>query len=373
MPLTILGSLALALAALAFPLWLAKRSGSFERGRRGSLALVLAASLAFGVLVHFLARAAEARLVDGPGQSATQKSVLLLLLVAPLSEGLKAVAVWPLYQRRKLVRGALGATYAAVAAGGFAATHLALRILAGGGTGLELLRALVALPAHYFFAGLWGHMLGGLRRDRHFGWVFLASVAMHGVYEHLIFARGPAYLVVAFPMLAMMTFGVLGLLREPSPSSRPSSLSLFEPSAAESVRAVMARGGRPVAFGWIVFGALVTLGVMLTLLGLAIYFGHRFGVDFAAIENAGTEGMVPLGLLGAALLLAFPVSAFLVARASGAASVLEPAWATIVAIVSSVVLFSLTETSALLVVLAVAPVGFALACAGAWFGLSRRA
>ena len=50
---------------------------------------------------------------------------------------------------------------------------------------------------------------------------------------------------------------------------------------------------------------------------------------------------------------------------------LEPAWATGVALVAVLALFSVTEPTALVIALAVAPVGFALACAGAWFGIER--
>jgi hypothetical protein len=123
---------------------------------------------------------------------------------------------------------------------------------------------------------------------------------------------------------------------------------------------------------WIVIGAFVNLGVTLVFLATAVYLGHRYDVDFALADEAGTEGIMPIAILGVALLSSFPVSGFLIARASGALSVLEPAWATGASIILVLALFSVTEPTALVIAVGVAPVGFLLACLGAWFGLARR-
>src|SRR5690606_2113583 len=113
------------------------------------------------------------------------------------------------------------------------------------------------------------------------------------------------------------------------------------------------------------------LGMTLCFLAAAVFLGHRYGVDFSQAEAAGFEGILPVALLGGALLAAFPVSAYLIARASRAVSVLEPAWATGASIFAVIALFSVTEPTALVIAMGVAPVGFTLACAGAWFGLER--
>jgi hypothetical protein len=176
-------------------------------------------------------------------------------------------------------------------------------------------------------------------------------------------------------MLALMAIGVFGLLREqsnPNSSDRMTAYSLFEAPSVGSVREALSRRGRPVMLQWIVIGSFVNLGVTLTFLAASVYLGHHFGVDFSLVDEAGIEGILPIVILGSALLLAFPVSAYLIARASGAASVLEPAWATGASIVVVLALFSVTEPTALLIAIGIAPVGFTLACAGAWFGLDRR-
>jgi hypothetical protein len=72
-----------------------------------------------------------------------------------------------------------------------------------------------------------------------------------------------------------------------------------------------------------------------------------------------------------AVLLAFPLAGYLIARASAAESVLEPALASGAAIVVVMLMLSITEPVALVVAVAIAPLAFSLACGGAWFGLER--
>ena len=78
----------------------------------------------------------------------------------------------------------------------------------------------------------------------------------------------------------------------------------------------------------------------------------------------------PVALLGAGLLAAFPLSGFLVARASAARTLLEPAMATGLAIGLTLVLLGLAAPVALVFALAFSPIAWGLACAGAWVGRS---
>ncbi len=361
---------------LVFAFWLwrrVERTSHFPMKR----ALLLATSgMVLSVLGTLIERATLSFTglgLGSDGRGTLGSALVMVLFFAPLEEALKVACVWPAYVRRRLLTGQLGATHAVLGAGGFAfAETLSWFLLWDQNSWLDVLRAGIALPAHFFFAGLWGYMLGGGRRDRWFGPIWLLSVLLHGIYDHIIFGRGPGLLVVVVPMLLLMAFGVRSVLGEPSSySGRRSVYSLLEAPSLGTVREVMARKGRPLLVHWILLGALVTLGVMLSFLAAAVYAGHRLGIDFALADEAGIEGAVPIALLGGALLLAFPFSAYLVARASGSVSVLEPAWATGAAILVVVGLFSVTEPTALLVALGIAPVGFALACAGAWFGLER--
>ena len=153
----------------------------------------------------------------------------------------------------------------------------------------------------------------------------------------------------------------------------PGPLASLQPPPLTAVRQAIHRSHRPVLFHWIPLGALTTTGVMLVALGLAIWFGHRLGVDFSVIDRAETSSSAaaPLLLLGAAVLAAFPVSGFLVARASHSDGVLEPALSAALAIVAVLVVLGLAAPVALVLALAFAPVAFALACGGAWVGIGR--
>jgi hypothetical protein len=137
------------------------------------------------------------------------------------------------------------------------------------------------------------------------------------------------------------------------------------------MRQALKRSDRPLMLHWIAIGALVTLGVTLSLLALAVYLGHRVGIDFALADEADVRSSGPLVLLGIAVLAAFPFAGYLVARASAATSVLEPAMGAGVAIVMVLLTLSATAPVAVIFALAVAPVAFVLACGGAWFGVGR--
>jgi hypothetical protein len=137
------------------------------------------------------------------------------------------------------------------------------------------------------------------------------------------------------------------------------------------MRSAMQRPERPLMLHWIGLGALVTLGLIIVALGLAVYLGHRLGIDFTLANESNLQSVGPLALLGAAVLLSFPCAGYLIARASAAQSVLEPAMASGLALVLLMLMLSVTEPVALVVAVAIAPVAFALACGGAWFALDR--
>lgn len=361
------------LVVIAFVLWLWWRKSAFRYIPLRRLVLLIALGALFCTATTYFERWALDYTDVSLNQAGGISLLAMMLFCAPLEEATKAAIIWPFYVSRRLATGQLGAFYAVVAAAGFAASEVILFSIHSGGTWLSLLRVAFAAPAHLFFAGVWGFTLGGARRDRFFWISWITAVGLHGAYDHIVFGRGPALLIVVVPMLGLMAAGVFVLLREPVrlPSHRESRVSLFEAPSVSSVRGALSGRGRRVMLHWIVFGAFVNLGVTFVFLAASVLLGHQYGVNFALAESAGVEGILPVALLGAALLLAFPFSAYLIARASGAESVLEPAWATGASIIAVIALFSVTEPTALAIAMGVAPVGFTLACAGAWFGLSR--
>jgi hypothetical protein len=241
-------------------------------------------------------------------------------------------------------------------------------------------RALLAAPAHVFFAAAWGFVLGrdvakgGVRRigGRVFNATWVLATLFNGVYDHIVFGRTRVALLAAPPILAAMAATAFLAQRSlRAPAERPSRFS-FAPPTAAAVRAALWRTEQPVMVVWIGIGALVNVGVITTFLVLAVLFGHRIGVDFAAVDRAdGAGSAAPLVLLGSAALAAFPVAGLLVSHASASRGVLEAAIAAALAIAGALVLLGLAAPVAVVFAIAFAPIALGLACAGAWIGVTR--
>jgi hypothetical protein len=107
-------------------------------------------------------------------------------------------------------------------------------------------------------------------------------------------------------------------------------------------------------------------------LAIAIGTGGQLGIDFAVVDrvDAGARALVPLLLLGTGGLAAFPGAGYLLARASGTRSVIEPALAAALTIVLVMVVMGMAEPTSIVFAIAFAPIAFALSCIGAWFGLA---
>ncbi|MEZ4221337.1 MAG: PrsW family glutamic-type intramembrane protease [Polyangiaceae bacterium] len=369
---------ALAIVPLAVAAYLWRRASVVSRvPRRFVVAMFLG-----GVVVALGALTLERLVLEWSGLSVRTAEVgaggallATFLLVAPLEEGAKVLVVWPLYAARQLETRRLGITYAASAGAGFASAEALTEMWnAPASDPLFWVRIAVALPAHSFFAGMWGIALGGDRRRRGswFTIAWLAAVLVHGLFDHIVFGRGPGLLAAAGPLI----FAMAGLswlsLREELPVSGARRLKVLpEPPSLQAMRAALSAADRPVMLHWIAIGALVTLGVVIVSLVSAVFLGHTVGIDFALADESDVRSSGPLVLLGSAVLLAFPLAGFLVAKASAATSVLEPALGAALAIAGTVALLTITSPVTVLIALAGAPVAFALACGGAWFGLAR--
>src|SRR5688572_30361885 len=72
----------------------------------------------------------------------------MFLFAAPLEEGAKVLAIWPLYSARRLLYARHGIVLSAVAGAGFAAGETSSLIAFGDGQGLTVMRALLAIPPH---------------------------------------------------------------------------------------------------------------------------------------------------------------------------------------------------------------------------------
>lgn len=333
--------------------------------------------LILGVVSSFLLGAFETRALRflelDPADRQTHTALLAfaLLVQAPVLEGTKVLLIWPLYRSGLVTSGLFGSFHGAlVGMAFFAGECLRFALLSETGPAPFELRVLLSFPFQVVAPAAYCHLLGVRGRDRYFGLAWVLCTGIHALARHILFVKGGASWAIALPLALLASWlGFWLLFRQAGPSRRSSAFFELE---GLSLREVFRPAHRPLKLVWIAFGAFVTLGVVLALLGAAVYAGHRFGIDFAlAEEGSGYSGLVPVLLLGSAMLGAFPLSAYLVARASGADSVVEPAWSTAMAIVLVLALFSVTEPTAVIVALGIAPVGFALACLGAWFGLER--
>jgi RsiW-degrading membrane proteinase PrsW (M82 family) len=333
----------------------------------GALAFVAAA--VERAVLDFTMLSFEARV------SGTASALLAsFLLAAPLEEALKTLVVWPLYRMRRINGPRLGMCYAVVTAAGFGAVLGLVRLWSAPFDWVLGLRVLCQVPPHLFFAGVWGYALGA-RRGQSGNWfavTWLVSVALQGLYQHIVWGRGPGFLSAVVPLLGFMLLGAAVVLRQVDPQAKVlAKLRLPEPPRLSLVTEALNPRDQPLMLRWVVLGAFVNVGLMFTLLVAAVALGHRLGVDFSAADESDMTSAGPLALLGAAVLAAFPLAGYLVARASSSTGVLEPALAAAIALAAIVAVLALVAPLGVLFALAVAPLAFGLACGGAWIGLER--
>jgi|GEM_PF-361974 len=362
---------------------------------------------------------------------------VVLAVAAPIQQAGKIAAAW-LPRLGQQARGRrVSVAYAITAASGFAAleTFIALRWYPHGAAGSWLVRAWVALPAHWFFAAVWGYVLG--QEGEHgssamrAGGVWVATSVGHGLYAYLVFGRGPGAIVATLPLLAAMAVVALWMARElrgplddyakdearddssrygssvgdgvsssdggerqsddgayraavgalPA-RARTSILAAADrvsrlyggsvPPGFMAMREAMRREGHSLSIGWVVLGVLVTAGAVTLGLCVAIALGHWANVDFAAVDEVDVTTTGPVILLASGVLAAFPLSGFVLARASRLPTMLETSLASALAIAAVIVVLGLAAPVAVVFVLAFSPIAWALSCAGAWAGMTRR-
>jgi RsiW-degrading membrane proteinase PrsW (M82 family) len=361
-----------------------KRASERKRG----VLLSLGAGIVVAFPVELVVRALASFIGVDPKSQVTGALASMLgtvLLFAPLEEASKTGVLFAL--RARFVRGPRdGCLFGSAIAMGFACVELALLLRGASLRGFEgallLTRAGFATLARVFAGGMWGYALGrakalGRRYDRVLILAWVATTALRGLYDHLVFGKGLASLLGSLPLsMGIAVVAYLGA-REMVPKALPhfgegklSFLpSLPPPPSLRAMRDALRKAERPVMLHWIALGALVTMGVIITCVIGAVVIGRRLGVDFGAVDEGEITGAIPLALIGLGVLLAFPASGYLVARASGADSVLEAALSTGLAIVGTLVMLGLAAPVAVVFALAFAPIAFGLACAGAWVGI----
>lgn len=308
--------------------------------------------------------------------------LFLFALITPLREAAKVAACWPAFRSKHFDEPYDGVVYASASALGFAALENAVLLRAhpeGGWIGIA--RAFLSLPAHVFFACMWGYALGRARQTKQpgagFPFSFTLALAGHGLYIHIVYGRPAGALLATAPLLATMAIITYVLGRDLVRRGRDSTMSrlsiasldvLTRPPSLTRVRDALRRADRPIMIRWVLFGSFVTIGAMILGLVGAVAFGHAAHVDFSMVDEHDVSTTAPVALLGSGLLAAFPTAGFLIARASSLPSLLEPALAALLAIVLVLVMLGMLAPVALVFAFALAPIAFGLACAGAWVG-----
>lgn len=365
----------IALLPIALFLGLVQLTRRKARIARSALAAIGVLAIGAALGAHWL----QAALWDWTGlrlqpDGAEAGSLLaMLLFAAPLEEGVKVLLIWPWLRLGRIKQPVDGLLAATAAATGFGATETVL-YLRQGATDLLEARSALGGVGHILFASLWGHVLGHQSKLHWLGTIWLASMGFHGLFDHIVFGRGAGTLVVAVLMAAFL-FALGGLIIRDvmQTDSTPAFVQaprIQDLSLQDLTRALRQRD-QPLMLHWIFLGALVNTGVVVVSLAGAVYVGHQLGIDFAAANEGDMRSNGPLVLLGSAVMAAFPVAGYLIARASGSRSVLEPAMGAAASIALVVTLLSVAAPVAVVFALAVAPLAFGLACAGAWFGLAR--
>jgi hypothetical protein len=274
-----------------------------------------------------------------------------------------------------------GSAFAASASLGFALVRTAQYLVSYGEGWLSVARAALGVPIYVLLAMTWGYSIGrashrGLAA-RAFRLSWLGACVFSAVADRMVFRGGVGTLLAVLPLLLSLLVLALVGWRSTNPELRPSSggraslLTLAPAPSIGTIREAFRRHDQPLTLRWIALGALVTTGAITLGAAVAVLVGHRVGVDFSAVDrpDAGAAAMGPIALLGVGVLSAFPLSGYLVARASACRSVLEPAMAASLAMVLVLVLMGMMAPTSVVFVIAFAPIAFALTCAGAWLGL----
>lgn len=365
---------------LGVALW---RSSPLKKGTPAGRALYVALA---GIVLGLTCQAAEQALLawtglalSSGGDRASEALLSTFFFTAPLEEGAKVLALWPLYRARSIQFPRQGMVLAAASALGFAAAESAWK-LSSGTQDLMFVRSTLAVPSHLLCAILWGATLGARSPGAWFSLAWFFAMILHGLSDHFAFHRGAGVIVLVLPLLLAQAALAYAMAKKATAHQAQVEQALdglddsiledwSEPASVREVWAALQPRTERLMIPWIAASALVTAGTTLAMLAASLYAGHAIGLDFAIADEANLRSNGPLLLLATAIGAAFPLAGYLVARASGTHSVLEPALGAAIAVLAAVLLLSFTTPVAAVFALALAPVGFVLASTGAWFGL----
>ncbi len=359
--------------------WRLGRLASMSK-RRGLLLGALGALMAVPVLLVESYALASLQLSLRELSLSTQNTmVAAFFVVVPLEQLGLALVVWPLQRTHRLPNMSSGILAAALAATGFGLVSAGYTMV-NAPSGWMAVRAVLEQVSQSLCAAGWGATLTSQRLQRHrfSALALILAVLIQGLSACLLYGRGTGWLVAAIAWMLAMVLSAVAVLRQlqgPRESALPGRLSrlslLNEATNIEVMRAAWQHRHRPALLHWIVGGALVSFGAVIAAFAAAVWLARSMGIDLSLVGESEVGSFGPVSLMGGMVLLAFPVSGYLVARASGADSVFEAGVGAALTILFLMVLLSLTAPITVILALALAPLAFGLACVGAWMGLDR--
>ena len=220
------------------------------------------------------------------------------LVPGAVEEGAKWLAVWSLAaQRREFDEPVDGIVYACAAALGFAAVENVKYFALGRMSGVVIaVRAFMTVPAHMFFAAIWGSGMGRRlvsRRTNTVGLFALAALA-HGAFDATLSIDGLQQIATLIVLVLGCVFvlllqralrygAVFGLGRPWFGGEAPPAT---EPVPASALARGYFRVGSPGVF-YACAATMITSAFLVTVLGTAFeLLHHRVGVVFVAIATA---------------------------------------------------------------------------------------
>jgi hypothetical protein len=358
--------LALCLVPTGALVALAWRAGA-RASRREALG-----TLALGALMGAIAVAIERVVLRAStGETGAIPLLIAVAFVAPLEQGLTAAAAWPTIGRGKVRSVGRAVLLGGLAAAGAATVRGMVAMLAVPPRGVGgVLRAALATPSWVFLSMAWAFTLGRSRRRRFFP-AWIGAVLAHGLIVRLLSLR--AHVGLAFVVPLLLAMAALGWVarNEMADAERVSLTMMRAPVSLRGMTDALGRHDRPISLWYVAVGALVNQGLLVLMLTAAVIAGRRLGLDFASLDDTETAAVAPLALLGTSAALAFPLGGFVLARASQAPTLLEPALSAALAIALLTVMLGMAAPIALAFALSCVPVVLALACVGAWVGMAR--
>lgn len=300
-----------------------------------------------------------------------------LWMLAPAEEALKVVFVGPLYSHSAQADAKRGSALSASVGLALSAGHaLGMGALAAP-SAIEVVRVAASSTGHVLAPAAWGALLLGGRQRRWLVPTWLLASGLRGVLDEVALRQGPGLLVLCAPLI--LTLGWVcyvvvqrSLAMQGARETEGAASSGWHTPEALSgpLSEALEPGRKRLRWRWVGASVLVSAGLGSCAAAAGIALGRLWGIGSDGAADADLRSNASLLVLGACLAGSFPMSGFLLQKASPDSSPLEPAVGASLAVVGAAALMGSSPVVAL-VALMTTPLAFGLTLTGAWFGTRR--